>query len=374
MSQLRIINLMNSLEAIAGGLYGIFVPIYLLTTGFSLQSIFIYLAIHHLGIVPFFALAAKSCERYGLRKTVFWRFFFLFFYFLVLFYIDQFKFLLYIAPILGSLQASFMYYPQHFIFANHANEKEMGKKVASLYAWPQIVGMVMPLISSFIAIAFGFKNLFGASLFVYFLTSLFAYRAIKDIKIKVDFSWKRFKEFLTLNKKHLKFLIIENIRGDIQGVIWPIVFFMAISKAGGVAGQKLGIFSVGFVDAIIGVVSVVLTMYVGRFYDRYGKDKLVHFGFLSFAVLWLIAYWLKDPKYLYLLSIALGVFTVFISIPMQSLIYKLSKNQKKEEFLVYVEAPQVLGRLIAYAVFLIFITNVKLSFVFAFLTSLLMLF
>ena len=225
MSQLRAINLMNSLEAVASGLYGIFVPIFLLTSGFDLQSVFIYLSISHLGIVPFFALAAKSCERFGLRKTMLWRFFFLFFYFISLLYLDKFNFLLYVSAVLGSLQASFFYYPQHFIFASHAGDHEMGKRVALLYNWPQIVNILMPLVSSLIAIIFGLKNLFIVSLFVYFFASFYAYKTIDEIKIRVDFSWQRFKNFLTLNRKHLKFLVIENIRGDIQGVIWPVIFF-----------------------------------------------------------------------------------------------------------------------------------------------------
>jgi len=373
MSQLRIINTMNSLETIAGGLYSIFVPIFLLTSGFSLQSIFIYLTIHHLGIVPFFILAAKSCERFGVRKTIFIRFFFLAAYFFALFFLDKYRFLFYLAPVLGSLQASFMYYPQHFIFASHAKHEEMGAKVASLYAWPQVVSIATPLISSFVAILFGFKNLFIASLLLYFITSLFAYRALKDVKIKVNLSWKKFFSFIKANYKHFKLLIIENIRGEIQGNIWPIMLFIAITGTGGAAQEKIGILSVGSFESIVGFIGVFLALIVGRTYDKHGKDKLLRFGFASFAILWLLAYKLDNPAFLYLLSIALGIFTVFISIPMQSLIYELSQKQNKEEFLVYVEAPQIIGRLIAYAIFIIFIANIKFSFLFAFFTSLLML-
>lgn len=374
MSQLQIINTMNSLETIAGGLYGIFVPIFLLTSGFSLQSIFIYLAIHHLGIVPFFALAAKSCERFGVRKTIFLRFFFLAAYFATLFFLDQYRILFYITPILSSLQASFMYYPQHFIFASHAKHEEMGAKVASLYAWPQIFGIITPLIASLIAATLGFKNLFAASLFIYFLTSLFAHRALDDIKIKVNLSWGKFFSFLSKNFKHFKLLIIENIRGEIQGNIWPILLFISITKLEGVAQDKIGIISIGSIESIVGIISIFLMIYVGQLYDRYGQGKLIRFGFFSFAILWLLAYNLTNPSHLYLLAIALGAFTIFISIPNQALIYKLSQKQNKEEFLIYIEAPQIIGRLIAYGVFIIFIANMKFSFLFAFFTSLLMLF
>lgn len=363
MSQLKILNIINSLEAVVGATVGIFVPIYLLQSGFSLNQVFVYYLLHAAGIVPFFYLSARFCGRFGIRNALLVRLFFVGVFYLLLFALENHRSLFYLIPVVTSLGAGFLYYPMHFIFTENADHHEIGKRIATLEAWPQIVGVALPVISGVIAAFFGTKNLFVLA-FASYLVSIFFYWKIREVRVKVNISVKKVLSFFRSYPRFIPISFIENWRGDLQGIVWPIFFFYTISQYGGI-GEKVGLVSVGSINTIVALISIFLTYYIGRLSDKFDKIVLMKANFAVAAVFWFVAFFVDNVGLLYYLSIIFGLQGLMIGLPFQSYIYSLAKKDfKKEEFLIYCEIPQVIGRVALYAMILL-LPQIKLSFLFS---------
>lgn len=362
MSQLRIINLINSLEAVAGTVIGIFVPVYLLNSGFSLRMIFVYYLIYSAGVPIFFMTAAKVCERYGVRRTFLARIPFVFLFYGALFMVDKFPFLVFVLPILKSLEASLMYYPMHFIFINQAENDDMSKHVSHLFAWPQIVGIIMPIVSGAIALLFGFKNLFALVFVVYFV-SIFIYLRFEDYRIETKFDFQKVFAFFKKYPKYIVMEVFENIREDMHGIVWPIFFYFTIASS---LGEKIGIASVGSINSITAVVVLLFTMLMGKIADKYSKNKLMKFGFMLATLTWVTAYFLDNNIYLYLFSILFSFVSVMIELPYQALTYQLAKkDEQSSEFIVFREIPLFFARAVVYIACILLIANLKITFLIA---------
>ena len=372
MSQLRILNIINSLEAVVGATVGIFVPIYLLQLGYSLNQVFVYYLLHAIGIAFFFFVSARFCSRFGIRNALLVRLLFVGLFYLLLLSLDTYKNLFYLVPLVTSISAAFLYYPMHFIFTENTEHEEIGRSMASLEAWPQIVGVAMPVVSGVIAVLFGMKNLFVLALLAYLL-SIFFYWRIKETKISVDLSFDKVGLFFKTYRRFIPISFIENWRGDLQGVVWPIFFYYTISQFGGI-GEKVGVVSVGSINTIIALLSIFLTYHLGRLSDKFDKVSLMKVSFAIAAVFWLVAFFVGNVSALYVFSIIFGLQGLMIGLPFQSYTYSLAKKDfKKEEFLVYCEIPQVMGRVVLYAMILI-LPQIKLSFLFSSILFLVFLF
>jgi len=350
---------MNSLEAVAGSAIGIFVPVYILNSGFSLRMVFVYWLIYSAGIPVFFMATAKLCEYRGVRFVFLLRLLFVFLLYGSLYLLGQFKFLIFIAPIFKAIEVSLMYYPMHFIFIANTENDEMSKKISHLFAWPQIIGIIMPLVSTGIAIMFGMKNIFILVFVVYFIL-IFVYLRFKDHKIQTKFNFNKVLVFFKKYPKYIVMEVFENIREDMHGAVWPIFFYFTIA---GSLGEKIGIASVGTINSVTAFVVLFFTLLMGKLADKFDKNKIMKFGFILAALAWINAYFLTNNVYLYLFSIAFSLISTMIELPYQALTYQLAKkDEQSDEFIVFREIPLFFARATVYLACILLIANIKITF------------
>jgi len=361
-NQLLVLNTMNVMDGIAGSFVGIFVPIYLLTIGFDLRTVFIYYFIYSVAIVPFFVLTAKLCEYWGIKKTLLARLPILFIYLALLFFVKDNHSLVYLIAIAFSLQVSLYSYSVHLIITTHALKEEMGKRVAHLFVWPKAVKLILPIISAGIAVSFGFKFLFVVALIIY-LASAIIYFQFEEIDIATSFSLGKVWGFIKKYPRYIGIEIIENWREDITGTVWRIFIFVSIAAAGGAVAQKIGILSVGTITTISGVIAILFNIFAGHLSDKHDKKRILNGGFFWVAIIWFLAFWLTPgPLNLYLLAALFSLTSAYIEVPYQSLAYNLAKADKKEEFIVFREIPLLVGRGLMYSLAIIFVAKLQILF------------
>ncbi|MDD4412226.1 MAG: MFS transporter [Patescibacteria group bacterium] len=356
---------MNSLEAVASSAIGIFIPVYLLNSGFSLQLIFVYYLIFSICVPIFFIGAAKFCERYGVRLAFLLRLFFVFLFYATLFLSDQYRYLFFIAPMLKAIETGLMYYPLHCIFIANTKHDDMSKNVSRLLAWPQLTGILMPLISGAIALLFGIKNIFILVFVVYFIL-IFIYFRFEDHRVKTKFNFQKVFAFFKKYPKYIAMEIFENIREDMHGVVWPIFFYFTIANS---LGEKIGIASISSINSISAVVVLLFTLIMGKLANKYNKNKLMKFGFMLAAFAWTTAYFLNNNIYLYLFSIIFSFISVMIELPYQALTYEFAKkDEQSNEFIVFREIPLFFSRTLVYLACILLIANLKTTFILSALT------
>jgi len=165
---------MQSIDGMAGGLVGIFIPIYFLSIGYSVPQIFIYYIINNFLILIFFFVASWLAKNFGLVRTLFIRLLFLALNLFLLYNLKTWPRFFYLVSVLSAIEVAFYWFPLHVAFAKSAESEKIGEHVSELFAFPSLVGTVIPLIGAGISSLLGFRPyLSSLELFISFQLSHF---------------------------------------------------------------------------------------------------------------------------------------------------------------------------------------------------------
>lgn len=354
---------MQSIEGIAGGLIGIFIPIYFLTLNYSVAQIFLFFILNNAAILFFVFFAGGVANRLGLAKTLFFRLPFLFVYILLLYNLKNWPQAFYWIAVFSAIEIAFYSYPLNVIFAKGAEEKEMGAQVSNLFAFPMITGLFTPIIGAGVSALFGFKSLFVLAGLFYLVAAL-PIVFLGKIPFEVNIGWREIIKYYSKYRSYFKAQAILNVIGEIEGYVLPIFIFLTFRN----------IFSIGFLASFLSLGSAVFMLFVGRFSDHTDKKRILRAGVAAMLLVWLGRYFSYSQDFFYLLSVLAGFFGVLISVPFNSIIYQNAKDNNVESFLIFREIPVALGRILLYCFALLFVAKIKWTFLVAAGSYLLMLF
>lgn len=348
------LHLMNSIEGLGWSMVGIFIPIYLLTIGFSLQQVFIYYLIQNTIILSASFIIASLGGIIGLQKILMVRFPFLFIFLIILYNLKSLNFPIYFLAIIDGLQVMFYWFPLHILFSQFTDKENLGFSTSKLFAIPQFVTMFGPLIGGFITAVFGFKILFIVASVLFFIAFIpIFYMKIEPIKYKFNIN-----EGLLLYRKYKKYFFSEisnNIGEEIEGVIWPIFVYLSL----------VNIVSVGYVGSILAVSSSIFTLIVGRLADKKNKTKMIKTSALLILVVWILRYILNNEAAFYILTAFAGMVFVVLSVPYYSIFYEIAKKEKVSVFFTFREVPVWIARVTVFGLGILFADNLKILFLLA---------
>jgi len=382
---LKAIYLMHSLQGFAFSLIGIFIPIYLLTLNYQVSQVLIFYIFHYLFLAAFAFLAAYVASRIGLQRTIIIRFPFTFIYLGLLFSLKDLATPLPFIALFSGLESALYWIPLHILFTKNSNKEELGDSTGKLFALPQIMGLLAPLIGGLLATLFGFKFLIGTVIILLLLSVLplfkfssaesFAfsgkmlvlpqlvaladsvYHRIVDalpIKTRFNFQPARGKELYKKYKKYFWAEIFDNIGEETEAIIWPIFIYLNL----------LNVASVGLVGTLLSLGSILVTLIIGKTADRISKIKLIKLGAFLLAMTWLARYFFASQPLYFVMTIVSGFFTALFLVAYTSKLYGLAKADESltDEFFVFREIPVALGRISVLVIALIFINNFNVTF------------
>src|SRR5680860_1165371 len=160
---------MMSLNNFAMAFVAIFIPIYLLTLGYSVQLIMVWLIIHHTALLINAFITIYISNRIGLVHSLHIRFILLITYFsLLLFGLKDLPILFYVIPILSGAETAFYWIPLNILFIRNTKSENMGSFMSKFLVIPKVLSMLSPLIGAFIIIHLGFNSLFALAMFLLF--------------------------------------------------------------------------------------------------------------------------------------------------------------------------------------------------------------
>lgn len=347
---------MMSLNEFAMSFVAIFVPIYLLSLGYSFQMVMIWMIIHHTVLLLSAFVAVKVSNKIGLVHSLHIRFGLLLAYFLfLLFGLKDIPMLFYIIPVISGAESAFYWMPLNILFVRNTTEKNMGKSMSKFFAIPQALSMAGPLLGAFIAIYYGFNILFAFAMLLLFFTFL-PILSLKSEKTAFVFSRERFKEIWQKNKQYFVPEIIDNLAEDAMA-LWVIFIFIQLAST----------LEVGIVGTITGVASLFFTLTLGKLTDQWDKHKLMKIGAFFVSIVWFINFFIGEffpNQYLFYIATIFATFSlkVFL-VPYSSLMYNQARKADAQ-FLVLREIPTVLGRLILFSLAILFHNHLPLIFLF----------
>jgi MFS family permease len=348
----RILSMVSS-NNFATGLISVFVAIYLLEIGYSLQWVIYYLMIHHAVLLLGAFLAVFISNKIGLVRVFILRLFFLIGYLLLLFFLPTLPILFFIIPVLSGLESAFYWTPLNILMVRNTEENTMGKSFSRFLVIPKIISFAAPIVAAFVILQYGFSALFAIAIGIFIFSTL-PLLPLESEKTNFIFTWKRAREIYSENKKFFIPEVIDNLAEDAM-VFWSILVFLSLSS----------VFHVGAIASTVAVTSIIFTILLGNLTDNWSKHKLITIGAISLTLAWILNFFIGTyttvPWIFYVGTIFVSLAMKTFLIPYGSLLYNRARKDDAQ-FLVLREIPTILGRQILFVIALLFHNNLPIVF------------
>lgn len=350
MSSIHRIYFSHTTRSVALSLIGIYVPIYLLTLGYTLTEVIIFFIFTHVSalLIGLFFIV-PLLKKYG-QITVLKISFPLQILFLSLLLIMENSPipLLFLALVNGAQNMSY-WMPLNLLFIKHSEKEKMGGNLGKFLALPKFFGVFGPLISAILVPFVGFVPVFIMSVIGLGISYIPLLKIQnKSVQVSLNFSnaWKRLRKQKTL------FLLegFDNIIEESEW-FWGIYVYILI---GSLATPGI----VGSLEAIGGA---LFTIFVGKYANKNAK-KIIPIAAILVILIMVFRIFISDSVTAYSITvIASFVITLFLVSYFTS-IYKTVKGEDEEEFIILREIPTVCGRLIVFGGILFTLNNLNLFF------------
>lgn len=281
------------MRSLAMSVVGIFVPIYLLKLGYSLQTIIAMQIVWAASRPAFSYVAAKSVALLGPKHTMALGTVVQIVYLAVLVSIESLNWPLALLGILGSLSYALYNIAIQVDFSKVKHTEHGGKELSFITICERIGSSLGPLVGGLVASFYNPKATIIIAIIVMAgsLVPIFMSAEPTRVKQKIilkGFPWRRHKwDFISAS-----FFGVENV---VSVVIWPIFIALAVFQQNTFA-------AVGLLVSLSTVVALGAIYLIGKLIDKHKGGAMLKFGTVSNAVVHLIRPFVNTPVQAFTLS------------------------------------------------------------------------
>ncbi len=326
----------------------IFVPLYLLNSGFSHIQVLLFYSVY-LGVPILSSLpSAKIASRIGYKKTSLLSSPFLLLFYILIRDIGPGTLESYLIALIGGI--GFNMYPigMNPEMAASSDSKKRTEESGYFFSMSSLAAAISPFLGGLLLAVFNFNILFLIATFMILVSFLpFVFNSEHKDGMGSDFTEfiKRFSkaDFGTFY-----------IAGSIflgKMLVWP--FYLATFIEGSV--------SIGGAGSIVAISSGIASAFVGKISDKYGKVRVVTIASVITALSYIGMSLVITPLQAFLISAVNGLsFTIF-NVPIFSTAMDHSQHSDKLEYFAVREIALTLGRLTLLALFTITFLTLELK-------------
>ena len=328
---------MKSVNDFALGLVSVFIPIYLLDLGYSLQSVFGWFLVLFTSFTITIFITVYSTNRIGFVNTFYIRFLFLISHLGLLLILPEYPQVFFLIAVFTGLVWAFFCIPLNILFVVYTIREKTGTALSKISAYPEILGMFSPLVGAFIILQFGFPVLFIIAMLLALLsiTRLFP---LKSERSDFRFTLNHTREIYTKYKSFFKTEIIARFAED-TGMIWSIFVYIQLASK----------FEAGMIATIAKVVGILFVLTLGKLTDEWNKHKLLKIGATAVTLAWVLSFVIGsttlNPWFFYLATLAMGLSLKAFLIPYRTILWN-SGRKDDAQFIVLREIPSCIGKII----------------------------
>ena len=299
------------LKNIAQSMISIFIPIYLLTLGYSLVNISIYYLIYYTTASISFPFCTILNSKIGIKKGMAIGTLILILSYFLLEKLNS-GFPYYILAIIFGVASSFYFSGFHIEFTRSIKKKETGKDLSILKIIAKISSIIGPLTGALFINYISFKFIFLLVSGVLFI-SIIPLFLTKDYKNPIKISFKKIIKSDTKVKA-----LAYQVHGAlylIASVFWPIFIYLTIKS----------ILSLGAIITMTSVIIIFIINYLGKIADK-KPNKLLKTGIFSHSISWILKILLLSPLGLFFSNFVSGISSAAIDLSFHKKIYEKAKN------------------------------------------------
>ena len=345
----------------AGGLVGLFLPIFLLTKlNYQVEYVFFYYLAGHLAYALLLPIGAQFLNKIGLRRSLqisvildgaFYACFFL---------VDKNPGLFLVLSIIILTLARLLFWlPFHTDFAKFTNKADRGKEVSLMWATRSFLSVVMPIAAGFLIVYFGFNLVFLIAIILYLLAGI---PFLTLPRTKERFSWgvgETFKKFFSKENRKLVLANMANGAENCVGIIiWPIFIWQLVNE---------NYLEVGILSSLIIFVAIILQLIVGKYTDIFDKRKMLRWSSVFYAIGWLVKIFVLTAFHVFIAGAYHMFAKIFKDTPFDTLNYEIMADQGHlvDEYTVLKEIAIQTGRILMLIFAIIVALNFGLNWTFA---------
>lgn len=275
-----------AIRAFGLGLVNVFVPIYLLTLGFSLKETLSYIlvtfVIHLLLLLPAGAFVSKHGPKHAMLLSSIP----LTFALLTLHSLDFYPQLFLTAAVLFGVANAYFWTGYHYDLSKISSFKSRGTQIGiALILW-SIFGALGPIAGAGLMNHFGYSTTFMVAMAIVFLSVIPLFLSSdnhRSFGIKYSAIWRR----MTL--KNTIPLFGGGLEGTVWEVLWPLFIYLYIAKSILVVGLAI---SVGLIIATFSAALVGKAINRNRYYALW-------IGSLFSLIIWPAKFFIRSANLLY---------------------------------------------------------------------------
>jgi len=313
-----------ALESFALSLISIFVPIYILSVGYSFDYMIFFFMIYYGCIGIFAPVSASLANRFGFKHIILFRTPILIAFLLGLHNIESLMFSPLVLAAFGGFGSSLYWISINSIFAKYSDKIHRGTQTGKMVSLPQLAALAGPTLGGFISFIYGFKILFliTSAIIVISVVPLFM---TKETKPHINFSFRKMIN-IKANLKYSGYFTLDGAKSVASVIFWPIFIYWGLS------GSTTG---TGFAQTLTGIGVIAFTYYIGRQTDRKGKTSFIKKGAVFLALVWFARIFASSSFEFFIYSLLAGFFTVLIDVPFLAASFDQANKENPDEFVVF---------------------------------------
>lgn len=256
------------LRSLALNLVGIFIPVFLYKSGYSIRSILFFFGVFFGSRVIFDIIAAYTVAWKGPKHTMIFSYLLQVASLVMLVTLKTTHMPIYLISLVWGSASSFFFTAYHVDFSKIKHSDHGGKEVGYMFLLDRVGGIAGPLLGGFVAGTFGAEYTIFAAIILFCLSLIPLFATSEPVKLhqKLDFSG--------VGKSLKRDALAQScfgIENTISVIIWPLFVSVFIFKSS--AYTKLG-----FVTALGVCVAILASKTIGQLIDNKRGGELLRYS------------------------------------------------------------------------------------------------
>ncbi len=277
------------LKTLARSLVLVFIPIYLLSIGFSVRYIALFYLIEFVGMLVATPVGLMLNHKIGVKKTMAVADVLFIGYMFSVSVLKHVGGYLVLPTLLFAFAGGLFWAAYHVDFTQNVDKRAEGREISLIKAVVILASALGPFAGSLLIVSTSFASSFYIAAFLTILAILPLF-ATEDIKTaKPHFSWRRLKR-ADVGSKGRAYMAFGAMQIATE-TFWPLYMYLALKN----------ILEVGVVFTVTSLIMIVAVIWYGKRVDRNPK-KAITLGVLLHAPSWLIRILAFTPVGVFLLN------------------------------------------------------------------------
>jgi len=354
----------------AFGVVGIFLPIFFFVKyNESIHKVILVFIVLYAVSILLAPISARPIATLGMKKMMIMAVPFAMLSIAALFFWDMsplasvFFYLLFII-----IYKTFYWVPYHVDFAKFTDGKVRGRQMSFLRSISQIISTITPIVGGAAIAYFGFNGMFALSVAIF----LFAIIPLLFVRETYEtFTFGYFETFKKLFARENRSLLIaytgDGMQSIVYAIVWPIFIFMLLK------GEYI---KVGAITSITVLAIILLRFVIGDMIDKWSLRKTTVIGSIVYTTGWVIKVFVETAFQIFLVDTYHNIGRVVNRMSFDASTYDQAADSGHyvDEFTVLKEIALNMGKILmlATASLLIFFFSIKVAFIAAAISTLLM--